>query len=92
VSEPEPRLRRGGIFEPEVDEARRQLLERLPKAPPEPTVRWTPLGMLGVALLATIGIGLIVVSALGLPLALIGGKVAIVLPIVAIVLLLRGRR
>lgn len=99
-----PAPRRGGIFEPEVDEAlrsrmstpssvtREMLLERLPKPPPEPSVVWTPLGILGAALLALTGLGLVGVMALGLPLSMIGGKIAIVIPIVAIVLLMRGRR
>lgn|GEM_PF-5918475 len=99
-----PAPRRAGIFEPEVDEAlrsrmstpfpeaREMLRERLPKPPPEPAVRWTPLAILGVATLATVGLGLIGVMALGLPLAMVGGKAAIILPILAIALLMRGRR
>ncbi|WP_237212924.1 hypothetical protein [Falsiroseomonas oryziterrae] len=93
MSDTSPRPRRGGIFEPEVDEkARAKLLNGLPNPPPEPAVRWTPLGILGAVLLGAAGLGLIGVMALGLPLALVGGKLAIIVPILAIALLLRGRR
>jgi hypothetical protein len=81
-----PRRHAAGLFEGEPEPA-----ARAPAAGGRR--RWSATQIAAVAVLAACGLAMVGVTALGLPLALIGGKVALVLPIAAVILLLRsGRR
>lgn len=103
---PAPPPRRRGAFEAQDDaprrprpgarpgsqpgQAPRPSPRELPRAPVWEPGSWTAVQIIGAALLAFLGIGLVVVMALGLPLELVGGKAVLVVPIIAVIMLMRG--